>query len=480
MLPLFKITPNKAYGLALAIGLSLVPTYLHAQEKEKPQPTESTKLKSRILLTNRDSLTGQPHRLDEEGNLEFTSESLRSKVKFPLDKLLSLELDTWKYRKRPETMARVELHPTYREPQGDTLLGSLTELTPESIKLDTWYAGEITLNRKMVKSLQILNSGPGSYYGPNSIQEWTLTGGKSSWKFKNGTLKSDGTGSIGRDVGLTEKSHLQFKASWEKSMRFRILLYSNDVKDDNPDACYDVNFNRTYVYLRTRGKAAQVGLLGRAGKWKPVKVNTVNNTAIFDLFMDRKTGTITVYINNQLSCVLQSQNPNPADLGKAISFVSEERYPIEISALTVSPWNGTSFPNQVNGIEPTDKDTDKKTPPHRIVLKNGDEVPGTVGKVEDGRMTVETEHTPIRIPLKRIKSLNLSDHGEQPRKYGKDVRAWFHDGGYLTLRLDSFKDGKVTGFSQAFGDVSVDLKAFSKIDFHIYDIEYKKLRGESN
>lgn len=92
-------------------------------------------------------------------------------------------------------------------------------------------------------------------------------------------------------------------------------------------------------------------------------------------------------------------------------------------------------------------------------------------------MTVETEYTPIRIPLSRIKSLSLGEIGEQPRMYEQDVRAWFHDGGHITLKLESFKDGKITGFSQAFGDISIDLNAFSKIDFHIYDPKHKEQRG---
>jgi len=496
-------SPNKFSKHSIILGLCLLflPGHFQAyadeaipdiQPAEKAEPdTESSddhepgKVKSRIKFTNGDRLTGEPHSVDADGHLEFTSESLRQKARFPLNKLLSLELDTWKYRPRPETIARVQLQPSFRELSGDTLYGSLHELTPESIMLDTWYGGVITLKRSMVKSLQIISSGPGSYNGPNSIKEWTLSGSNRSWLFKNGTLQSRSSGSIGRDIGLTEKSHISFDAQWKSSMRFRLLLYSSDIKDSSPDAYYDINLNRTSAYLRTRGKMANGGAIARGGRWQRITPPNGANKVHFDIFADRKTGTFTIYLDGVRACVLQSQSPDPSDLGKGLSFIAEERYPIEISGISVTPWNGTTFPNQKFVLTPggpkADKDkTEEEKPPHRIILKNGDEVPGTVGKVQDGRMIIETEYTPIRIPINRIKSLSLGDAREEPRKYSEDVRAWFHDGGHVTLKLASFKDGRITGFSQAFGEVSFDLNAFSRIDFHIYNKEHNALRGGSN
>ena len=91
-------------------------------------------------------------------------------------------------------------------------------------------------------------------------------------------------------------------------------------------------------------------------------------------------------------------------------------------------------------------------------------------------MIIETEFTPIRVPIDRIKSLSLGDSGEEPKKYQKDIRAWFHSGGHVTLKLATFKGDKITGYSQALGDVSFDLSAFSRIDFHIYDNKANETR----
>jgi len=475
---MLQSTANKEHILAMASSLCflLLSTNIYAQEKDpvadvtetadtlsetsNTQPDTPANIKSRIILTNGDRLTGQPHSVNENGNLSFTSKSLRSKAEFPINKILTLELDTWEERKQVDTVARIQLQPSFRETIGDTITGELHGLTSDSIEIKTWYGGIINIKRSMAKS-------------------WTSSEKEKPWEFHNGSLISKSSQSIGRDVGLKEKSHVRFKVQWESSMRFRIHFYSSDITDSSPDAYYDVNFNRTYAYLRTRGRGGRAG----GGRWKQIR-NTLNGTqAQFDIFMDRKAGIFTIYIDGKQACILQSQNPDPENLGTGLSFIAEERYPIEISSISVSPWNGSTLPNQKLPAEDDNteqKDPETEEPPHHIVLQNGDEVPGTAGKVQDGLMVVETEYTPIRIPINRIKSLRQGNSEEQPRKYSKDVRAWFHDGNHITLRLASFTDGKISGYNQALGEVAFDLKAFNKIDFHIYDQKYNDLRSKDN
>jgi len=469
------------------IGADIIAT----AKKIKPTPenTQQTETKneepsSRVFLTNGDKLRGAPLNINQRGQLLFESDSLRQTAAFPLNNVVCLNLDGWQIKERPDTLARIKLHPRFRESTSDTLLGELHELTPDSIKLKTWYGDIITLKRAMVKSLKIINNSLGSYFGPNNIHEWSLPQGKGTWQFQKGSLVSRAKGGVGRDIGLREKAHISFDLKWSASMRFRMLLYSNDVTTDQAGAYYDLNFNRNYTFLRTHGKLSKKVQQRGGGRWQQIQLLNDTKAAHFDIFADRKAGTFSVYVDNVRVCLLQSLTPDPEDLGTGLSFIAEEQYPIQVSGITVTPWNGTSLPNQTQAagaIKPAaadDKNDESKPPPHKILLNNGDEVPGTVGKVEDGHMIIETEYTPIQIPLKRIKSLNLGDTGEEPKKYADDIRAWFHQGGHITLKLSSFKDGKINGYSQAFGDIELDLSAFNRIDFHIYDKEINALREE--
>ena len=485
------------YVSAATIGAQDVPIQLKVIEedivviekkikapREKTDQTASKKEESssRVFLTNGDKLRGTALNINQQGELLFESDSLRQTAEFPINNVVCLNLGGWQIKERPDTLARIKLHSRFRESSSDTLLGELHELTQESIKLKTWYGDIITLKRAMVKSLKIVNNSLGSFFGPNNIQEWSLPQGKGSWQFQKGALVSRAKGGVGRDIGLREKAHISFDLKWSSSMRFRILLYSNDVTAAQPGAYYDLNFNRNYTFLRTHGKLSKKVQQRGGGRWQQIRLLNDTKTAHFDIFADRKAGTFSVYVDNVRVCLLQSLTPDPEDLGTGLSFIAEERYPIEVSGITVTPWNGTSLPNPTKtagAIKPAPADDKKdasKPPPHKILLNNGDEVPGTVGKVENGHMIIETEYTPIQIPLKRIKSLNLGDTGEEPKKYADDIRAWFHQGGHITLKLSSFKDGKISGYSQAFGDIELDLSAFNRIDFHIYDKEINALR----
>lgn len=479
-------------GLLLLAAFAVPGTCLHAQEEDakpgnpgdaKQEEGAEKKIKARLYLANGDSLSGMPESVDDAERLLFRSDSLRQTARFPLANVVSLHLDTWKARPREETITRVQLQPRFREDLGDTIMGSLHELTPESIRIKTWYGGIISLKRSMVSSLKIINSSPGNYHGPNSLAEWTLPQGKDSWAFDSGSLVSQSASSIGRDMKLSEKSHIKFTAKWKNQMRFKMRIYSSDVKSGNPDAHYEVNINRSYAYLRTRGKTGGGGRILGGARWRQIQVNNDDKRAEFDFFIDRKAGVLTLYINGAQACVLQSQSPDPEDLGTGLEFVAEDRYPLEISGISVTPWNGTSFPRIKTGLDNAgnaDKDGNEgqKKPPHKIVLSNGDEVPGTVGKVENGRMIVETEYTPIRIPLERIKSLSLGGEREEPKKYRGDIRAWLHEGGFITLRLESFKDGRINGYNQAAGKMSLDFSAFNRIDFLIYDDKANELRKD--
>lgn len=464
-----------AITLIMAAVISAIGADPLAETKTSPQ--------SRVIFSNGDKISGQPESIHENRELLFNSINLDQNAHFPLTNILSLQLNGQKKPAESEAMARVQLHPRFNENQGDIILGELKELTPEGVKLDTWYGGIITLKRSMVKSLNIINVGKGHYYGPNSIDEWTLLGDqqasgdkKSIWHFSNNHLLSHGPGGIGKDIGLSEKSHISFEAAWKKKMQFKLLLYSSGISSITPTAYYELSINSNYAYMRTKGALREgVGMRG-GGRWQKILTTPTENHAHFDILTERKTGTIHIYINGNRACMLKSQNPNPNNLGTGLIFIAEQQEPtIKISNISVNPWNGTTFPDFNKTLKKTARG-DQNQAPHRITLTNGDEVPGTVGVVKDDRMIIQTEHTPIRIPIEKIKSLSLGSSNEEPKKYREDVRAWFRSGGFITLKLTTMTNNTISGFNQALGDVTIDLSAFRRIDFHIYKEQANETR----
>ena len=107
--------------------------------------------------------------------------------------------------------------------------------------------------------------------------------------------------------------------------------------------------------------------------------------------------------------------------------------------------------------------------------------------IEGGKVKLKTKFGDMELPVSRLRSLPLRGKKEKedytlglyekPKRYNGDVRAWFADGTRVTFQLESAGEGRLKGYAQAFGQVDFDAKAFSRIEFNLYDPELDELRA---
>ena len=128
--------------------------------------------------------------------------------------------------------------------------------------------------------------------------------------------------------------------------------------------------------MTTLGRAKAGAIVQGGDRWQAIPNRPQGKKAKFDFYMDRKAGIVNVYIDDTRACTLQSRQPDPSNLGKSLVFVAEERYPIKISNIVLGSWNG-SLPD----LRPTPNFTtlfpSEDKSPHKILLVNGDVIPGT-------------------------------------------------------------------------------------------------------
>ncbi|BDS05759.1 hypothetical protein NT6N_07990 [Oceaniferula spumae] len=453
------------HGLLMGT-LCLSPCSATAAEEVKKPPLASA------LLSNGNKLSGNRISV-ENGHLTVESDQLQKPAKLKLDQVLSLQF-VHPPLERPEGLeALLNFQPGFRMRTADSLAGELLSINKDSVVFKTNDTGTKTIKRTFISSIETLQTGENYYRGPNSALEWGINADNTSWMFTRNHLNSLSNGGIGRDIKLAEKSHVSFQARWETSMRFRLHLYSSDHNDDSPDANYDLNFNRSYVYLRTRGKIdANGGSIASGGRWTQLNLPREITKAKFDIYTDRKTGKIILYIDNLKTAELDSQSPDPRNLGTGIRFIAEERYPIKISDITIRPWDGVSIPTQpAPGAAPKQQhpflfSTDGKIHAFTALKKeNKDYVITSPDKTTNRFQAVDV-----------IKMVLPPTEAEQPKKFINDIRVQFQHGGQMTLQLNNISDGKLHGHSKLLGDLTYDLRAFSLIDFNIYDHKYDKLR----
>jgi hypothetical protein len=433
---------------------------------------------ARITLLNGDKITGKLQ-TTEDDHITINAPYLREPASFKTSHILSAHIDKESHTQTPETYTRVRFHHRNQEAIGDLVIGDLQELNEDNIKIKTPYGDPITVKRSMVQSLNIISKQQGQYYGPNSLDEWETSDIKTpekpyAWGLRDGTLTSSGANpeSIGRDIGLSDSSHISFDISWANHLGLTLQLYSSDPKSREPSACYQFSLDKYAVTMITRSKGQEQG--HRRQRF-PQTFKPRLKKCRFDIYINRVTGTANIHLDGQHACIIQSPIPNQQGLGTALAFVSHNSRPIEISNISVSTWNGfitNDLQTENNEVGPENKS------PHNILLINGDTIPCDVDSIIGDKIKVVTEYTPINIPIEKIKSIHWQDKREEPKKYRGDVRAWFHTGGFITLKLASIIDDKLTGYSQASGDAELNTEAFSRIDFNIYNTEANELRAK--
>ncbi|MGJ8677754.1 MAG: hypothetical protein ACSHX0_09575 [Akkermansiaceae bacterium] len=453
---------NLASVLLSLVTLTSFLSRAHAEDQ-----LQENNLAAQLLFQNGDILSGSPSTLDKENNISFLSDIFRKPTSFLLSEIIALKLDNAEESTLAADSARIEIQNRYNQEQGDIIIGQLQELTPEHIILNTAYAGIIQIERPMVKSFKIIPKDPGHYYGPNHKNEWSSESPDSDWSFKNGTLTTNSSNLIGMDVGMRPNSYISFHCDHGSNMNFSLRLFSSDPISENPDAACTMIVSRSSASIRATNNIIKNNAV-RATTRQRINIENIENTSHFEIFTNAELGLVHLYIDGVQACNLRIGALELQQLGTGLSFESSTNTKFSISDIVVNPWDGMTLPQAT--------DAEISAQPHHITLINGDLVPGTVAKVEDGHMVVDTEYTAIRIPLNKIKSLNLGKDGDQPIMKSGDIRVSLHNGSHMVFRLDELTETHISGYGQAIGDIKLKLSAVDRIDFNIYDHEMTPIR----
>lgn len=422
----------------------------------------------------------------ETDRILFESDFLADPVPLRLDKILQLTLPIHRDLGKADHVATVTLS------NGDVIRGELTGVDESKITISTWFADELQFRRSMVDTLEIRDRPELLYAGPNSLDEWTQTS-EESWTFARDSLRSDGSGTISKDVKIPKKSSISFDLAWRTNPRFRFLFYSDDATAERPENCYELTFQSRYVRLDkhwSQGDRVGNDTVGSAN----VSELLSKEKCRIEILTDKTAGTIRMLVNDRIAADWVDINPPVGEFGGAVHFNSPDGTPIRVSRIDVTTWDGHlegSAPNQMglgwdsdDIVQPQEEST---ADPDRIRLRNNDMVSGKLLGIENGNVNLETPFGEVSLPVSRLRTFTLHTEEERddwelglyeiPKLYRGDVRAWFPDGGKITFQLEGVADGKLKGRAQPFGTAEFDQRAFSRIEFNLYDSEFDELRN---
>ena len=451
-------------------------------------------LQSTLTFADKTSVTGTPTSANGKAReLTVLSPSLDGEVTLKTGELLEMSLNGKSSIQESDHYALVTINDRFdQSPPKDTIRGRLRRLDEKTIVLDTDFAGTLTLDRLMVTSLDIYSKPPSFFNGPDGPEGWVCSSGDAQdhWVFENRSMTSKEQYGLARKVELPKRSIIRFSAKWKTSPYFKIVFLSNNGETDHPSAGYFLNLQSSYMSLyrsTTRGERDDVLNKGLDRTLRE------SQEADFAIYLDRgREGTSAFYINDQLIGTWTGTDDTKA-MGNWLHFVPRRTAPLQFSKISVSQWDGVlPFSSEQNGAQSSDSDEFGEEPEgQRIALSNGDVIIGKIQTVQESSVDVETILGKIQIPLNRMRSIDLSnietdpdgneiDLKEQPKMWAEDIRAHFHDGGSVTLRLDKIENGRITGYSQVFGDATFDLNAFTRLEFNIWSKKLDPARYGNN
>ncbi|MEM9080336.1 MAG: hypothetical protein AAGC74_06550 [Verrucomicrobiota bacterium] len=427
---------------------------------------------SNINFLGGDSLPGAAIEFDAEGFLVWKSDALTNEtVRINPASIDSIVLPPSDPHQSEGPVAQVRFQPHF-DGFADILKADKLSFDQDNIEIQTWFANNLTLRRTMVQTIEVDQASPSLFKGPGRIADWTEVDGEGSWRIEGRNLIASGSGSIAREFpDLPDKLHISFGLEFENFPYLQMQCFATDAENAIPASGYSLLIQGSYVQLRKRKDGRSVMLPENLPQELP-DFDRIEHTVI-DVYLDRTNGLFSLYIDGKT--VASWKDPEPINGGNWFHFSSSRDRQHTLSNLTLRNWDGR-LPETFHS-----QDSDENLPGEgqQIALQNGDTILGEANAIQNGKLLISTEFADIKIPIERLSSFQVTSEEahEKPRMWSGDVRAYFVDGGHVTLRLQSLNSEFITGYSQVFGEATFILAAFSRIEFNPYEDDFRISRG---
>lgn len=405
-----------------------------------------------LRFRNGDGLHGALLRAETATGLQFRSQEALQPATFEWTNLAEVHLAP-----RPPQTARNLHRFIVQLTNGDRLAGDLAGLDETTLTLNTWYAGPLKLKRTMVKQLEARDAvAEAIYTGPTGANDWQSIDNRNAWTFRKGALYSQPNqyGTVGRDVGLTDMSSLEFDVAWRGQVYWNIGLGYSNLRNPNMGgymlSCSGNSFN---LMRMSAGNSRSIG------GGQTLNDRTPRTKMHLTIRIHRPKKQILVYLDKVL--VKQwTDTDDFAGKGGGVTFQSQGQGQIRISNISVTSWDGK-----------LDDDSGATASSAEDLLRvtNGDKVSGNLRALAGNELALSTSFAEVKIPLERVSTILFAGKAaETPRRQTADITALFADSSRFTVTLEKLDDKGLTGNTEVCGRVTLPIDTFTRLRFNVY------------
>ena len=347
---------------------------------------------------------------------------------------------------------------------GDLFPGELVALDEKAIIFQTWFTGDLTIERPQISSLLFgVTPQKSVYRGPNDLDEWDQENDR-NWSASNGTLMARQRSTIGRNFNLPANFVFRSRISWESSPNCRIHLCSQETTTENNHAgdSYLVSLNSSGVQVQRilindEGKPVYQILFNNAVSLRSQNANSVE----VELLINRESRLISLYLDGKKAGLGLDPNEPPAGTCAIFESHNHANGDMNVSEIEVNEWDTKT---QALRREPRVDDDSLDT----LSVNEGDRYSGEVlsyDPTEDSQsFSIKTNLAPepFSIPLEHCAVMYFArtDHEDFPKcRYRINLKI----GGHLTVSRIKLGVDALTATHPWLGTLTIDRRVMKSI-----------------
>ncbi len=428
-----------------------------------------------IELLNGDTLSGSFIGVDAEKGVRWKHEAVDTEIAFNLAAVGRVRLHTPPAAEVPARQnCRVRLR------NGDEVQGEMMMLNKDSLSLETWYGGMLSIPRAEIDSIATgVTAQEALYEGPVDMKGWTggnlqngampmkgglrivpggnPNGNAAGWVFRNEAFYANGPGpQIGRMVKFSDMVNIEFDLAWRGYFQVAVHMYADRLEQYSGNA-YVVGINPGNVYLIRMTAREGQNNIGNGN----IQELQQRNQARFSIRVDRKGRNISLLVDG----VLKQQWKDAgvfAGGGEGLMFISQGNGMVKLNKLRITEWDGKMPSANAAAGGKISEDVAR--------LTNNDSVTGQMRGVKEGKVQFFSQSIgqELTIPIDRVARIELvKPAGDVPKPPAGSVRANFTRGGWLTMKVDKWDGDQILGTSSSLGKLTLRPGAFTQLDFNL-------------
>ena len=404
-----------------------------------------------IIFNNEDKLHGKLLSGDFQKGFQWQPSNALNNVLLKPNTISEIKMGHFEI---PKTLKCSKLNFT----NGDSLYGDILSLQSNKLKVKTPFGQSLLIDASMLQSIvppkanmEVL------YVGPHDGASWVADawGGLQQKPFvRDGELIVTPSSSIGRNMELPDKVKIDFDFETFGQCQFYFVFFADSVQARFRNN-YSLNIFSGYVYLQKFSQKRRNSV--NMGSTRCKELNQGKGKV--SLLINHLNGKISLLVNGKL--VKHWIDNSPEAAGKYIYFTNQSQGLLKISNVVISKWSGSFISETDNNVHDVNLDT--------VLFMNDDFAYGTFKSIKDGFLAFSTDTSEFNVPLERVKKLTFASKTRHiARKNIDDVQCLISDSSKMTLKLNEINNGVLSGTSENFGEVSLNLDCIKKIKMNIY------------